>query len=200
MCGISGFNFKDERLIMSMVQSLEHRGPDDQGFYCDENISLGHNRLSIIDLSARGHQPMFSADKNLVITYNGELYNFREIRQALEARGHKFVSQTDTEVILAAYQAYGPLCLEKFNGIFSLAIWDKKKKELLAARDHFGIKPFFYYFKDNKFIFASEIKAILAHDVNRDLDHNSLNLFFRLLYIPGPQTIFQHIKKLQPGH
>lgn len=200
MCGISGFNFKDEKLIRAMVQSLEHRGPDDQGFYLDDGVSLGHNRLSIIDLSPKGHQPMFTADSRYAITYNGELYNFQEIKKDLAAKGYKFISQSDTEVILYAYAAYGPACLDKFNGIFALAIWDKEKQELFAARDHFGIKPFFYYFKDNKFIFASEIKAILEHPVSRELDLDSLNLFFRLLYIPGPRTIFKNIKKLSAGH
>jgi len=200
MCGINGFNFSDEKLIQSMNDKIRHRGPDDRGYFVDQHISLGHNRLSIIDLSKRGHQPMMSHDKNYIITYNGELYNYLAIKKDLVAKGYKFQSDTDTEVILNAYIDAGADCLKKFNGIFALAIWDKKNQELFVARDQFGIKPLVYYHKDNKFLFSSEIKGILAHEVDKDLDFDSLNLYFRFLYVPGPQTIFKHIKKLAPGH
>jgi len=200
MCGINGFNFSDEKLIQQMNSKLKHRGPDDDGFFVDNNFSLGHRRLSIIDLSSNGHQPMWDDKKNYAIVYNGELYNFQEIKKELESQGFKFYSNTDTEVILKSYIKYGEKCLDKFNGIFSFAIWDKKNKRLFAARDYFGVKPFFYYYLNNNFIFSSEIKSILEHNVNRDIDYDSLNLYFRSLYIAGPKTIFKNIKKLLPGH
>jgi len=200
MCGINGFNFSDEKLIQQMNNKLKHRGPDDMGYFMNNNISLGHTRLSIIDLSEKGHQPMISFNNNYIITYNGELYNLKEIKEELETSGLKFISNSDTEVILNAYIAYGKNCLKKFNGIFAFAIWDKKNQEIFAARDNFGVKPFFYYLKDNKFIFSSEIKGILEHRVDKELDFDSLNLYFRFLYISGPQTIFKNIKKLSPGH
>ena len=200
MCGINGFNFSDERLIQKMNKKVKHRGPDDLGYFVDNGISLGHTRLSIIDLSEKAHQPMFSLDNNYVITYNGELYNFKEIRKELKNKGFKFISNSDTEVVLNSYIAYGKDCLQKFNGIFSFAIWDKKKKQLFAARDYFGVKPFFYYFKNNKFIFSSEIKSILEYNIDKELDYQSLNTYFRFLYIPGPQTIFKNVKKLLPGN
>lgn len=200
MCGINGFNFKDEGLITKMVQATQHRGPDDNGIFCDEGISFGHNRLSIIDLSPAGHQPMFSADKRYAIIFNGELYNFQEIKKELEARGRKFISLSDTEVILQAFIEYGPGCLQKFNGIFSFAIWDKAKQELFTARDQFGIKPFFYFWDNSKFIFSSEIKGILEHKIEKKINQNALNCYFRLLYILGPETIWQNVFKLLPGH
>lgn len=200
MCGINGFNFRDEGLIDSMVRSTAHRGPDDSGIYLDDNVSLGHNRLSIIDLSKRGHQPMISADGRKVIVYNGELYNYREIKKDLEDRGRKFRSDSDTEVVLQAHEEYGQACLDEFNGIFAFAVWDKEKKELFLARDQFGVKPLFYYWDGKKFIFSSEIKGILEHNVKREINLVALNTYFRLLYIPGPETIWENIYKLQPAH
>lgn len=200
MCGINGFNFSNQNLIEKMNEKIEYRGPDDTGIFIDNEISLGHNRLSIIDLSKLGHQPMESNDKNYIIIYNGELYNFKEIKKDLENNGFNFHSNTDTEVILNAYIYYGKRCLQKFNGIFAFAIWDKKNKELFIVRDHFGVKPLFYYFKDNKFIFSSEIKSIFEHDINKKINIDALNMYFRFLYIPGPITIFENIKKLEPGH
>jgi asparagine synthase (glutamine-hydrolysing) len=200
MCGLNGFNFSDEKLIQQMNRKIKHRGPDDDGYFVNDKMSLGNTRLSIIDLSAQGHQPMVSADGRYVIVYNGELYNFQDIKNDLKSRGFSFKSNSDTEVVLKAFLADGLACLQKFNGIFALAIWDKEKKELLAARDHFGIKPFFYYLKNSRFIFSSEIKSILQQPVDKTIDYDSLNLYFRFLYISGPQTIFKHIKKLPPGH
>ncbi|HAM88679.1 MAG: Asparagine synthetase [Candidatus Falkowbacteria bacterium GW2011_GWC2_38_22] len=200
MCGINGFNFKDEALINKMVRATRHRGPDDSGVFCDENISLGHNRLAIIDLSPAGHQPMLSRDKRYAIVFNGELYNFQEIRKDLEKKGRKFVSRSDTEVILAAFIEYGPECLQKFNGIFAFAIWDKAKQELFAARDQFGVKPFFYFWDNQRFIFSSEIKGILEHKIEKNINQNALNCYFCLLYTLGPDTIWQNISKLLPGH
>lgn len=200
MCGINGFNFKDQNLIQAMVKKTSHRGPDDSGFFIEENISLGHNRLSIIDLSPAGHQPMLSPDKNLAIVYNGEIYNFLEIKKELEAKGHIFKSKTDTEVILLGFQEWGVKIFEKLNGIFALAIWDKKNQSLYLARDPFGVKPLYYFWQNNKFIFSSEIKSILEHPVKRVLNTSALNVYFRFLYIPEPQTAFQNIFKLPAGN
>lgn len=199
MCGINGFNFQDEDLIKKMNSKTRHRGPDDQGIFVNGNISFGHNRLAIIDLSTAGHQPMKSKDGNFVIIFNGEIYNYRELRVELEKKGRTFNSKSDTEVILESYQEYGIDCLNKFNGIFAFAIWDRKKEELLLARDHIGVKPLFYYFNEKRFIFSSEIKGILEHNIKRTLNINALNFYFRFLYISGPETIFENIYKLQPA-
>lgn len=200
MCAINGFTFKDERLIQKMNQITKHRGPDDSGFFVGDGISLGHNRLSIIDLSPAGHQPMFSDDKNSAIVFNGEIYNFKELREALRERGYKFFSQSDTEVILKSYQEYGENCLNKFNGIFAFAIWDSRKKELFLARDHIGIKPLYYFWDGKNLIFSSEIKGILTHDISREIDLKGLNQYFNLSYIPQPLTIFKNVRKLPAGH
>jgi len=183
-----------------MNTATKHRGPDDAGVFLSNAWSLGHNRLSIIDLSEKGHQPMITPDKKFAITFNGEIYNFLDIRKELEVKGYKFLSQTDTEVVLYAYQEWGPECLQKFNGMFALAILNTETEELFIARDRIGIKPLYYYHKDNQFIFSSEVKAILAHDVDMSLDYNSLNIYFRLLYVPSPKTMWQNIYKLEPGH
>ena len=165
MCGISGivkFNKESvkESEIRSLMRKMKHRGPDDEGIFIDNNVGLGFLRLSILDLSQAGHQPMFSSDGRFVIIFNGEVYNYLEIRQELKYK-YKFNSETDTEVIIAAYQEWGEACLDRFNGMFALVIFDSIEKELFIARDRFGIKPFYYYLDDEKFIFASEIKSIL---------------------------------------
>lgn len=199
MCGINGFNFKDEILIQRMNQVISHRGPDDAGFFVDSGVSLGHQRLSIIDLSERGRQPMKSQDGNFIIVFNGEIYNFAEIRRNLENK-YKFDSATDTEVVLNAYREYGSKCLEMFNGIFAFAIWDNQKKELFLARDRIGVKPLYYYHNPKKFVFSSEIKAILEAGVSREICPRAFNLYFRMLYTPGPYTMFKGVRKLMPGH
>ncbi len=199
MCGINGFNFEDKGLIEKMNTKIAHRGPDDTGTFLSSGISLGHNRLSIIDLSSAAHQPMSTPDGRYTIVYNGELYNFKEIKYELGE--YEFISNSDTEVILYAFVKWGAKCLEKFNGIFSFAIWDKEKWELFLARDQFGIKPLYYYFKNNKFIFSSEAKAILEHvDVARELNIHALNNYFRFLYVLGPETMWRDIKKFPPAH
>lgn len=199
MCGINGFNFKDERLLQLMLEQTKHRGPDDQGAWFDDGVSLGHNRLSIIDLSPAGHQPMASSDGRLVITYNGELYNYRELRVELEG-DYPFRTKTDTEVILAAYQKWGRECVKKFNGMFAFAIWNQAAQELFLARDQIGIKPLYYYWDGRQFIFSSEIKAILKHPLALKLNKDALNMFFRLLYVPQPHTPWQNIYKFPPAH
>ena len=200
MCGINGFNFRDEQAIQNMNGKTKHRGPDDVGVFMSGHWSLGHNRLSIIDLSSAGHQPMASGDKKFVITFNGEIYNFLEIKKELEALGHKFQSKTDTEVILGAYQQWGSDCLQKFNGMFALGILNTETEELFIARDRMGIKPLYYYHKNNQFIFSSEAKAILSHPVDAPLNRDALNIYFRLLYVPAPLTMWQNIFKLPPAH
>jgi asparagine synthase (glutamine-hydrolysing) len=198
MCGINGFNFEDKVLIEKMNAKIAHRGPDDSGVFLSSGISLGHNRLSIIDLSSAAHQPMESRDGRYIIVYNGELYNFKEIKAELGE--YEFFSNSDTEVILCAYAKWGVKCLQKFNGIFSFAIWDKEKKELFLARDQFGVKPLYYYYEGGKFIFSSEAKAIFEHSVARELNLHALNNYFRFLYVLGPETMWNSIKKLPPAN
>jgi asparagine synthase (glutamine-hydrolysing) len=200
MCGISGFNWEDKKLINAMKNSISYRGPDDNGIFTDKNISLGHNRLSIIDLSKDGHQPMSDDEGQVWIVFNGEIYNYKKIKKDLTKKGYKFNSGSDTEVIINAYLEYGHDCLSYFNGMFAFAIWDSNKKELFIARDRLGIKPLYYFEENGRFIFSSEIKAILKHDVKREIDLNSLNSFFKYRFIANHKTMIYGIKKLLPGH
>jgi len=200
MCGINGFNFKNRELIEGMNKTIQHRGPDDGGFYLDENISLGHRRLSIIDLSEKGRQPIFNEDRSICIIFNGEIYNFQDLRKDLEGKGHKFYSKTDSEVILHLYEDFKEDCVKFLNGIFAFAIWDIRKKELFLARDRIGVKPLYYYWDGQKLIFSSEIKAILEHNIKREIDLEALNHYFRLMYVPAPLTMFKNIYKLSQGH
>lgn len=207
MCGINGFNFNQPKLIEKMNQRIKHRGPDQEGFYCDDNFSLGHVRLSIIDVSEQARQPLFNEDKSLALVFNGEIYNFQELREKLEKKGHVFRSKSDSEVVLHLFEDYGQESLKLLNGIFAFAILNIGKKELFLARDRIGIKPLYYYFDPStssgqagKFIFSSEIKAILEHPLMRAIDFESFNHYFRLHYVPHPLTIFKNIYKLSPAH
>jgi len=208
MCGFVGFKSNRDfqflkEFLPDAVASLTHRGPDDSGLFFDERcgVGLGHRRLSVIDLSRAGQQPMSSDDGRVHIVYNGEVYNFKEIRQTLEARGHKFRSETDTEVILKAYLQWGIECLQEFIGMFSLAIWDSRKQLLYLVRDRLGIKPLFYYFKDGTLLFASELKGLMAFkSFDKDIDPDSIPLFLHYQYVPAPKTIFKNTYKLLPGH
>lgn len=191
MCAINGFNFKDRGLIDRMNAATLHRGPDGTGVYIDEQISLGHNRLSIIDLSHIADQPMFSSDGNLVIVFNGEIYNFQELKQELTT--YDFKSSSDTEVLLAGYEAWGVELFKKCNGMFALAIFDKRKNELVLARDRVGIKPLYYYLDNGAFIFSSEIKGILEHNIPRILNKEAFEEYFSLLYVPAPNTLFKDV-------
>ncbi len=204
MCGISGiinFNNKlvEETNIRIMMHKMKHRGPDDEGLFIDKNVGLGFVRLSILDLSPAGHQPMYSHDNRFVIIFNGEVYNYIEIREELKEK-YKFRTGTDTEVILAAYQEWGEHCLDRFNGMFAFVIFDTKTKELFGARDRFGIKPFYYYFDDERFLFASEIKSILPllekKEANDQIIYDYL-LFNRTDHTE--ETFFKGIRKLQHG-
>lgn len=198
MCAINGFTYSDPDLIREMNRLTRHRGPDQTDQFVGENISLGHNRLAIIDLSERGKQPMWDAAGEIAIVFNGEIYNFQELKKDLE-KTYQFQSNSDTEVLLYAYKAYGRDCLRKLDGIFAFAIWDTRKKELFLARDRIGVNPLYYYHRGDQFIFSSEMKAILAHDIERRVDREAFNLYMQLLYVPEPHTMIVGIKKLPPA-
>ncbi len=207
MCGIVGsysFNKKiDKAVLTSMKDALTHRGPDDNGIYIDEenNVGLGHRRLSIFDLSSLGHQPMSNENGSIWITYNGEVYNFKEIREELIERGYSFKSNSDTEVLIKAYEEWGIDCVHKFIGMFALGIWDKREKKLYLLRDRVGVKPLYYYYKDGLFLFGSELKALMKHpEFSKDLNYSVLSLYLRYGYIPAPFTIFNNTYKLRQGH
>ena len=197
MCGIVGFNWSDKGLVEGMGESLRHRGPDDAGYLVEGGVSLGHRRLSIIDLSEQGHQPMRFED--LVIVYNGEVYNYREIRAELEGAGYRFVSGTDTEVVLCSYHRWGAECVKRFNGMWAFCIYDAKEGSLFLSRDRFGIKPLYYYFDGERFVFASELKAIRLHGLDLKVDRVGLNFFFYQKYIGGERTIFEKCYKVRAG-
>jgi asparagine synthase (glutamine-hydrolysing) len=209
MCGICGVVGETDRdHVERMLARIAHRGPDDEGIYLSpaspagSRAALGHRRLSIIDLSAAGHQPMTDASGRFWLTYNGEIYNFREIRDELRSRGHELVSDCDTEVILYAYREWGADCLARFNGMFAFAIWDAERRELFAARDRLGIKPFYWTVLANgSFAFASEIKAFLdLPGFEAALDLEALNHYLTFLWVPDPKTAFRRVQKLAPGH
>jgi asparagine synthase (glutamine-hydrolysing) len=205
MCGICGiFNLNGEPVsqvvLRKMTDTIAHRGPDGEGFYIDSFIGLGHRRLAIIDLSPLGHQPMNTPDGQYTITYNGEVYNFQELRIELEALGYPFRSRTDTEVVLNAYAKWGPQCVEKFNGMFAFAIWDKSRQELFLARDRYGIKPLYYTFIGNYFLFASEQKAVITHPAfKRDIDLEALLEYFTFQNIFTDKTLLKGCKLIPPG-
>jgi len=200
MCGINGFNWKNEEMIELMNETIKHRGPDDSGQYIDEGISLGHRRLSIIDLTKAGHQPMCNEDETIWLTYNGEIYNFKEIRRVLVRKGHKFKSDTDSEIIIHAYEEYGTDCLNHFNGMFAFCIYDKKKEILFLARDRIGIKPLYYYQDRDRFIFSSEIKTILKHKIKKTINKRAMQSYFTYRFVYGEETIFNNIRRLLSSH
>ena len=203
MCGITGIYSNtptDPNIMERMLDSIAHRGPDGRSSYQHKNCILGHRRLSIIDLST-GDQPMFNHDRTKVIIYNGEVYNYKEIRAKLVDKGYQFKTTSDTEVILAAYDIFGADSVRMFNGIFAFCIYDLSKEQIFIARDHFGIKPLHYYNSDGLFAFASEQKAILEHPkVSAKLNFKTLHHHFNLRYSPGSDTLFTGIKRLAPGH
>lgn len=204
MCGIAGFIDKqdkvDEKLIKNMMQAIAHRGPDDEGTFIDGNVGLGHKRLSIID-PRNGHQPMCNEDGTVWIVFNGAVYNYLEIRQELVRKGHDIKSYCDTEVIIHAYEEYGEKCVEKFNGMFAFVIYDMNKKKIFAARDRFGIKPFYYFCDGDKFIFSSEIKGILASKkVHKEVNYEGIQDYIVFQFTLGKKTLFKNIYKLEPGY
>lgn len=201
MCGICGFSGqKDRRLLEAMAAALSHRGPDDQGFYEDELASLGHRRLSIIDLSAQGRQPMSNEDAAVWTVVNGEIYNFKPLREELISQGHIFRSHSDSEVVAHAYEQYGEDFVLKLEGMFALAIWDSRQKKLVLARDRIGIKPLYYTQHNERLLFASEIKAILEDGgVKRKLNDGGFRQYLAFQCIVTCETMFEGINKLEPG-
>ncbi len=200
MCGIVGFNWEDKGLLKKVTDSIAHRGPDGFGYYVDKNVSLGHRRLAIIDLSKNGKQPMCNEEGNVWVVFNGEIYNFNELKEDLELKNHKFKSNTDTEVIVHAYEEYGYDCVKRFNGMFAFGLYDTNKKVLFLARDHLGIKPLYYFWDGKKFIFSSEIKAILEFDIVKKLNLEAINKLILYKFVPDDKTVYQGIYKLKPGN
>lgn len=211
MCGIAGFvvSHKTARLpsvLRCMTDVMVHRGPDDRGFLetrsgCGQySVGLGHRRLSIIDLHS-GHQPMGNEDGSVQVVFNGEIYNFQVLREKLMARGHKFKTASDTEVIVHAYEEYGEQCVERFCGMFAFAIWDARHDRLFIARDRFGKKPLFFCLQGHQLLFASEIKSLLQYPgMEKQVDLSAVWEYFAYRYVPGPRTLFRHIEKLMPGY
>lgn len=206
MCGISGVyeyssgRVVSDRLLRDMLSIIYHRGPDDEGVYIDRDLAIGMRRLSIIDLTT-GQQPIFNEDKTAVVVFNGEIYNFLELRDQLQQRGHTFSTASDTEVIVHLYEEFGDDCVHKLRGMFGLAVWDIRRRRLLLARDRLGIKPLYYTSAAGRLVFGSEIKAILQHpEVHARLDVEGLSHFLSLKYVPTPQTMFADISSLPPGH
>lgn len=204
MCGITGFiNNTDntEAVLGRMMDRIRHRGPDAEGKYIDSSIALGHRRLSIIDVSSQGDQPIFNEDGSLVIVFNGEIYNYRSIREKLIEAGHIFRTNTDTEVLVHGYEEYGDKLLNMLRGMFSFVIWDKNKQELFGARDYFGIKPMYYAMMDGSFMFGSEIKSFLEHPhFKKELNTAALENYLTFQYSVGHETFFKDVYKLMPAH
>jgi asparagine synthase (glutamine-hydrolysing) len=205
MCGICGvYNFDQQPagkdLVQAMCSKLAHRGPDEQGLYVHNNVGLGHTRLSIIDLKS-GQQPIHNEAKTIWLTVNGEIYNFRHLRNELEKQGHVFYTQTDSEVIVHLYEQYQEDAVKYLRGMFCFAIWDKTKKKLIIGRDRMGQKPLVYWHDQKKLVFASELQALLeAPWIKPEIDLDALNLYLSFLYVPAPKTMFKNVKKLLPGH
>ncbi|MDD2377457.1 MAG: asparagine synthetase B, partial [Bacilli bacterium] len=205
MCGIVGFidkrNTKEKnKIIKEMSKKIIHRGPENEGIYADDTIALGHRRLSIIDVET-GNQPIYNEKNDKLIIFNGEVYNFQELKKELKKKKHKFITNTDTEVVLHGYEEYGVNIVKKLRGQFAFVIWDINKKELFGARDHFGMKPFYYANMDGTFIFGSEIKSFLPHpDFKKELNSDALKPYLTFQYSVLLETFFKNVYKLEPGH
>lgn len=204
MCGIVGFtnNIDDSNIVIGkMMDRIKHRGPDAEGKYVDGDIALGHRRLSIIDVSSQGDQPLFNEDGSVVLVFNGEIYNYMDIREKLVAAGHKFKTNTDSEVLIHGYEEYGEKLLDLLRGMFSFVIWDKNKKQIFGARDFFGIKPLYYAQMNGTFMFGSEIKSFLAHpNFKKELNEKVLENYLTFQYSPTEETFFKNVNKLMPAH
>ena len=207
MCGIAGFIDFNKKLsindIIQMTSSISHRGPDNLGKYFEEHenfsVGLGHARLSIIDLSVSADQPMFF--ENYVLVFNGEIYNYAEIKQTLISKGHIFVTNSDTEIIIHAFKEWGIDCVDSFIGMFSICIYDKLKSKIYLIRDRVGVKPLYFFNDGNKFLFSSELKSFYCLvDFEKNIDLTALSLYFQFGYVPAPKTIFKNCFKLKPGH
>jgi len=204
LCGIAGFTHRtavtDRELIHKATVCLVHRGPDQQGVYESEQVSLGVARLRIIDLEG-GDQPISSEDRDTVIVFNGEIYNYRELRRELETLGHRFHTRSDTEVVLEAFREWDTECFRRLRGMFAVALWSESRRRLVLARDRLGIKPLYYHRRGGELYFGSELKAILAHpQVERRLDLKGLDYYLSLNYVPCPHTLVEGIRKVPPGH
>ncbi len=206
MCGICGvFHFDRQRWVMqgvldSMNGRITHRGPDDAGIYCNENVGLAMRRLSIIDV-LNGHQPLSNEDGSIWIVFNGEIYNHNELRKKLQAQGHQYRTKSDTETVVHLYEEYGVDCVHHLSGMFAFVIWDEKRRTLFGARDRFGIKPFYYHKNEREFLFGSEIKSLLAHpNVKANLNEKALPEYLAMGYVCGTETLFESIHQLPPGH
>ena len=204
MCGIAAYisNKKPtKKILKKMTDRIAYRGPDAEGFYLDDLCALGHRRLSIIDLSVSGNQPIYNENKDIVIVFNGEIYNYVELRDALIKKNHQFYTSTDTEVLIHGYEEWGHDLPKKLRGMYAFAIWDKKKKELYLARDEWGIKPLYYYQNDNNFLFASEIKAFLDHpDFQKEFNESILSAYLCFNSTPTEETFFKNVYRVEPGH
>ncbi|MDZ7829189.1 MAG: XrtA/PEP-CTERM system amidotransferase [Halofilum sp. (in: g-proteobacteria)] len=208
MCGIAGvFDTRGQREIPpSLIERMNtvqyHRGPDDGGVHVEPGLGLGHRRLAIIDLSPAGHQPFFNDAGDVGVVYNGEIYNFRELRTELEGLGYRFRSNCDTEVIVHGWSAWGEACVDRFRGMFAFGLWDREQQTLFLARDRLGIKPLYYaLLPDGTLLFASELKALAEHpDLPREIDPCAVEDYFAFGYVPDPRSIFRHVRKLRPGH
>ena len=205
MCGIAGLLYVDgerpvlQQQIASMCAALYHRGPDDEGIYLDGSFGMGIRRLAIIDLLT-GHAPLSNEDGTVWVVQNGEIYNFPELREQLQLRGHRFRSSCDTEVIAHLYEEEGPACVRSLRGMYALALWDEKRKTLLLARDRLGIKPLYYTYDGARLLFGSELRALLAAGLEPQLDLQALHDYLSLSYIPAPLSIIRGVRKLLPGH
>ncbi len=203
MCGIAGFidakQEDAEYVLANMCKVIRHRGPDDQGTWVGDGVALGMRRLAIIDLGG-GHQPIFNEDKSILVVFNGEIYNYRELKETLQRCGHHFRTNSDTEVIVHAYEEYGDACPEHLRGMFAFAIWDRKRQRLLAARDRFGKKPLNYYWDGQRLIFGSEIKSILQAGIPREINPIALDEYLVYRYVPTPNTLFKNVMKLPAAH
>lgn len=203
MCGIAGYVSKEKnkkKVIKKMTDRIVHRGPDAEGFYIDDDVALGHRRLSIIDLST-GDQPIYNEDKSIVVVFNGEIYNYIELKSELKKLGHEFSTNTDTEVLVHGYEEYKEELPKKLRGMFAFAIWDKNNKKLFCARDHFGIKPFYYYWDEKSLLFASEIKSFLDNPLfKKELNIELLRPYLSFNYTPTEETFFKNVFRLNPGH
>ena len=203
MCGIAGYvseNKIEPAVLKAMTERIAHRGPDGEGFFVDDKCGLGHRRLAIIDLKT-GDQPIYNEDKTIVVVFNGEIYNFQTLRQELEEKGHRFQTQTDTEVLVHGYEEWGGALTEKLRGMYAFAIWDTVKESLFLARDKWGIKPLYYYQTDHSLLFASEIKAFLDHpDFQKQLNEEILAAYLCFNSVPTKETLFKNVFRLEPGH
>ena len=203
MCGIAGYISEKKptkKIIKAMTDRIAHRGPDGEGFYLDDNIALGHRRLAIIDLTT-GDQPIYNEEKDVVVVLNGEIYNYQELREELKKKKHKFVTKTDTEVLVLGYEEWGHNLTKKLRGMYAFAIWNKKEQELYMARDGWGIKPLYYYQNEKTLMFASEIKAFLDHpDFIKEFNDEILSAYLCFNSVPTEETFFKGVKRVEPGH